>query len=39
VVFYAQWRTPRVGVNIGVFWRDPQGTLRMLFQRGDQMPK
>ena len=39
VVFYAQWRTPKTGVNIGVFWRDAQGALKMLFKRGDQMPK
>lgn len=39
VVFYAQWRTPRIGVNIGVFWRDQQGALHRLFQRGDQMPR
>lgn len=39
VVFYAQWRTPRTGVSIGIFWRDPQGTLKLLFQRGDKMPK
>lgn len=39
VVFYAQWRTPRTGVDVGVFWRDPQGTLRLLFKRGDVMPK
>ncbi|MFN6204089.1 MAG: choice-of-anchor tandem repeat NxxGxxAF-containing protein, partial [Acidobacteriota bacterium] len=39
VVFYAQWRTPKTGVNIGVFWRDAQGVLRLLFKRGDMMPK
>jgi len=39
VVFYAQWRTPKTGVNIGVFWRDAQGALKMLFKRGDMMPK
>lgn len=39
VVFYAQWRTPKTGVDVGVFWRDAQGSLKLLFKRGDQMPK
>jgi hypothetical protein len=39
VVFYAQWRTPKTGVDVGVFWRDAQGNLKLLFKRGDQMPK
>ncbi len=39
VVFYAQWRTPKTGVDVGVFWRDAQGNLKLLFKRGDMMPK
>lgn len=39
VVFYAQWKTPRLGVDVGVFWRDEKGVLRLLLRRGDEMPK
>ena len=39
MVFYAQWKTPKTGVEVGVFWRDQQGNLKLLFKRGDEMPK
>ena len=39
VVFYAQWRTPKTGIDVGVFWRDPKGEVKLLFKRGDLMPK
>jgi hypothetical protein len=39
VVFYSQWRSPKTGINVGVFWRDPKGEVKLLFKRGDLMPK
>ena len=39
VVFYSQWRTPKTGIDVGVFWRDPKGEVKLLFKRGDLMPK
>lgn len=39
VVFYSQWRTPKMGIDVGVFWRDPKGEVKLLFKRGDLMPK
>jgi hypothetical protein len=39
IVFYSQWRTPKTGVEVGVFWRDPKEGVKLLFKRGDVMPK
>ncbi len=39
VVFYAQWKSARFGVDVGVFWRDQKGELKLLLRRGDEMPK
>lgn len=38
VVFYSQWRTPKTGIDVGVFWRDPKEGVKRLFKRGDLMP-
>ena len=39
VVFYSQWRTPKTGIDVGVFWRDPKEGVKLLFKRGDLMPQ
>ncbi|MGA1367655.1 MAG: DUF7453 family protein [Blastocatellia bacterium] len=39
IVFYSQWRTPKTGIDVGVFWRDLKGEVKLLFKRGDLMPK
>jgi hypothetical protein len=39
VVFYAQWKTPATGVDVGIFMRDEKGVLKTVVKRGDKMPK
>jgi len=39
VVFYAQTKHPKTGIEIGIFMRDEKGALKRLVNRGDVMPK
>jgi len=39
VVFYAQTKHPKTGVDIGVFLRDEKGNLKPIARRGEKMPK
>ncbi len=39
VVFYAQTKNPKTGVEVGIFARDEKGNVKLLFKRGDKMPK
>lgn len=39
VVFYAQTKNPKTGVDIGIFYRDEKGNLKPLVRRGEKMPK
>jgi hypothetical protein len=39
VVFYAQTKNPKTGVDLGIFVRDEKGNVKPLVRRGDKMPK
>lgn len=39
VVFYAQWKSPTTGVDVGIFMRDEKGVLKTIARRGEKMPK
>jgi hypothetical protein len=39
VVFYAQTKHPKTGVEVGIFLRDEKGAVKRLVKRGDAMPK
>lgn len=39
VVFYAQTKHPKTGVEVGVFMRDENGVVKRLVKRGDKMPQ
>jgi hypothetical protein len=39
VVFYAQTKNPKSGVDLGIFIRDEKGAVKSLVRRGDKMPK
>jgi hypothetical protein len=39
VVFYAQTKNPKNGIDLGIFLRDEKGNLKPLARRGEKMPK
>jgi hypothetical protein len=39
VVFYAQTKHPKTGIEVGIFMRDEKGAVKRLVKRGDLMPK
>ncbi len=39
VVFYAQTRHPKNGVDVAIFHRDEKGVMKPLVRRGEKMPK
>jgi len=39
MVFYAQTKNPKTGVDIGIFIRDEKGNVKPLVRRGEKMPK
>ncbi len=39
IVFYAQTKNPKTGVEIAIFLRDEKGNVKLLVKRGDKMPK
>ncbi len=39
IVFYAQWKNLKAGINVGIFHRDEKGNLKLLVKRGDKLPK
>jgi hypothetical protein len=39
VVFFAQTKNPKEGIDLGIFVRDEKGNLKSLVRRGEKMPK